>query len=455
MIQERSIEYKYLKDFYIREDNQIVVLYGDKRNGIREFLKDFLKGMDYFYYLARPCSDAEQMALWRNELKDELPRGSVIGNEYLGILTAMLNIKCEKRIIVIDEFQYIVRGCEDFMDTLIRVCADKWNNQPALYILVSESTYWVENQMVERLGRSAYEISGLIKVNELKFLDLVRHFKNYELKECVETYAVLGGYRQFWREFSKDLSVSENICRNILAKDALLHEYGMNILPEELREPAVYNTLLTAIASGMEKLNDIYKHTGFSRAKISVYLKNLIALNIVKKVDSYDTACRENAKKGIYRISDPFVCFWFRYVFKNLSKLYLYSPERFYQKYIAPTFPEYTSMYYTEVCSEYLELMNRLGKLSFKYTKKGSWVGKVGNIDIIAQDEEGNTLCAFCSWVKNKMSFEDYEWFMFCVKQAKLKVRDYFLFSSGSFDERIVLEAQGNENIYLIDSSML
>ena len=455
MIQERSVEYDYLRDFYNREDDQIVVLYGDRNNGLSDFVKDFLKGMDYFYYLARPCSNEEQITLWKNELKDDLPRGTELGNGYLGILSAMLNQKCEKRVIVVDEFQNIIRSSDDFIDTLIRVAGDKWNNQPALFLLLTKSSYWVENQMVEKLGKSAYEISGLIKLNELKFLNIVRHFKRYELKDCVEVYSVLGGYRELWDYFDDSLSVSENICKTILTEGSALYEYGMKALPEELREPAVYNTILSALSSGREKLNDIYKYTGFSRAKISVYLKNLIQLNIVKKVDSYDTACRENAQKGIYRIANPFIAFWFRFVFNHLSKVRLMTPERFYQKYIASGFNEYAARYFTEVCAEYLELMNRMGKLSFKYTKKGSWIGKVGNIDIIAQDDEGNTLCALCSYEKNRMSYEDYEWFMFCIKQAKLKVNDYFLFSSGDFDERIVQEAEEKENVYLIDASKL
>ncbi len=455
MIQERSVEYEYLRGFYEREDNQIVVLYGDRNNGISEFLKDFLKGMDYFYYLARPCSDTEQKLQWKNELKDELPKGTEFGNGYLGILTAMLNQKCPKRVIVVDEFQNIAKSSADFMDTLIRVCGDKWNNQPALFLLIAGSSYWVEHQMVEKIGKAAYEISGLIKFNELKFLDIVRHFKHYELKDCVEVYSVLGGYKELWETFDDELSVAKNISKSILKKGAPLYEYGMGVLPEELREPAVYNTILFALANGREKLNDIYKYTGFSRAKISVYLKNLIELNIVKKVDSYDTACKENAQKGIYRISNPFTGFWFRFVFGRLSKLEMMHPDRFYQKYVAPAFDEYASRYFTEVCAEYLELMNRMGKLSFRYTKKGSWIGKVGNIDIIAQDEEGNTLCALCSYEKNRMSYEDYEWFLFCIKQAKLKVNDYFLFSAGDFDQRIVMEAETKENIYLIDSTKL
>ena len=455
MIQERSVEYEYLRGFYNREENQIVILYGDRNSGISEFVKDFLKGMDYFYYLARPCSNEEQLVQWKNELKDELPKGTEFKSGYVGIISAMLNQKCEKRVIVVDEFQNIVRSSADFIETLIGITGDKWNNQPVLFLLVTKSSYWVENLMVEKLGKSAYEISGLIKLNELKFLNIVRHFKNYELRDCVEAYSILGGYKELWEKFDDSLRIAENVCRSILTEGSPLYEYGMRILPEELREPAVYYTILSALSAGREKLNDIYKYTGFSRAKISVYLKNLITLGIVRKVDSYGTACRENAQKGIYRISHPFTAFWFRFVFNHLSMLRLMSPEKFYQKYIAPGFNEYTARYFTEVCSEYLELMNRMGKLSFRFTRKGSWIGKVGNIDIIAQDEEGHTLCGFCSYEKNRMSYEDYEWFMFCVSQARLKVNDYFLFSSGDFDERIIQAAEEKGNVYLIDASKL
>ncbi|MBQ7562671.1 MAG: ATP-binding protein [Lachnospiraceae bacterium] len=455
MIQERSVEYEYLRDFYNREENQILVLYGNRYNGAKEFVRDFLEGLDHFYYLARQCSAQEQVNQWKGELKEELPKGTVLGDDLEGLLSAMLNQKCVKRVIVIDEFQNIVRSNPDFIETLLRIAADKWNNQPVLFLLVSENSFWVENQMVEKLGSSAYDIAGLLKLNELKFLEIVRHFKNYELTDCVEAYSILGGFKEFWEEFSDEKTIPENVCDSILKKGTLLYEHGLNIYPEELREPAVYNTLLSALSSGREKLNDIYKYTGFSRAKISVYLKNLIAQGIVRKVNSYDTACRENAQKGIYRISDPFTEFWFKFVFPHLSRLGDLSSEAFYQKYIAPELLKYTARYFIEVCSEYLELMNRMGRLSFRYTKKGSWIGKVGNIDIIAQDEEGQTLVAMCSYEKEQMSYEDYEWFMFCVKQAKLTVNDYFLFSAGTFDEQIIEEAAANENIYLIDALKL
>ncbi|MCR4922689.1 MAG: ArsR family transcriptional regulator [Lachnospiraceae bacterium] len=455
MLQERTVEYNYLKGFYNRSDNQIVVTYGGKYSGIDSFIQDLISEKDYFYYKARACSMNEQISLWRSELKEDLPKNTDLGYGYLGILTAMVNQKTEKRIIIIDEFQNIIKYSDNFMDCLIRVANDKWNNQPILFILATSSVYWVENTMVEKMGKAAYEINGLLKINDLNFLNLVRYFQKYKLKSNVEVYSILGGHRDLWNYWDDDKSVSENICSKILKKGSFFYEYGCHILPEELREPNVYNTILSTLAQGNEKLNDIYKHTGYSRAKISVYLKNLIALNLVEKVDSYDTQGRENAKKGIYRICDPFVDFWFYFVFSRLSKLAVSTPEKFYNKYISSELKNYTSRYFKDVCAEYLELMNKMGQLRYSYVKSGSWAGKVGNIDIIAQDKDGHTLVGQCNWEKSRMTYEDYEWLVFCVKQAKLKAEDYYLFSANDFDERLKTEAENSENIYLIDSTKL
>ena len=42
MIQERSVEYEYLRGFYNREENQIVVLYGNKNSGLSEFTESMI-----------------------------------------------------------------------------------------------------------------------------------------------------------------------------------------------------------------------------------------------------------------------------------------------------------------------------------------------------------------------------------------------------------------------------
>ena len=113
-----------------------------------------------------------------------------------------------------------------------------------------------------------------------------------------------------------------------------MHEYGMTCLSGELREFGVYSTILYTIARGKQKLNDIHLATGFSRAKISVYLKNLMELDLVEKVYSYGAGPRDDSKKGLYRIINPALEFWYRFLFAEQSALVSETAEAFYEKRI-------------------------------------------------------------------------------------------------------------------------
>ena len=221
-------------------------------------------------------------------------------------------------------------------------------------------------------------------------------------------------------------------------------------MEEELRETGVYNTILASIAAGRRKLNDLYLHTEFSRAKISVYLKNLMELELVEKVFSYDTEGKANTQKGVYRISNHFVHFYFTYLYPNLSSLERMSAEEFYKEYIAPSLNIYVADYFSLFCKQHFERWNKQGKLPIKVERVGEWVGKFGTIDIVAQNEEVRTILGICNWEKPVMRYDDYEWFLFCAEKAKLTADYIYLFSVHNFEERLKLEAKVKPNMKLI-----
>ena len=99
----------------------------------------------------------------------------------------------------------------------------------------------------------------------------------------------MGGLPGLWRLLYPQNSAEENLIRLLLQRNSFLPELMIKWLSEESRETAVYDTILAMLADGRHgKLNDMYAHTGFSRAKISVYLKNLMELELVEKVLGYD-----------------------------------------------------------------------------------------------------------------------------------------------------------------------
>lgn len=455
MIFTRENELKALTKLYEKNTNEAVVLYGDADNEISEIVRKFISDKDFFYYDAKALDPNIQLLMFYNSILNQLNKKTIPEISYSSIIHTMLEVKCEKRLIVINNFQNIVKSSPDLIHEIISCIHDKWANQPVLFLFVSENPYWVENQMAEKMGDAAFELSGLIRINDIKFIDFVRYFNNYKLNDLVTLYSIIGGRSKYYKEFDNKLSIKTNIENCILLRDSYLFKKGQTLLPEELRELSVYNTLLLTIASGKEKLNDIHKETGYSRAKISVYLKNLMDFEIIEKIDSFDCAGRENAQKGIYRIKDRYISFYFRFIMPHISECEIMPADKYYKKYIEQGIKEYSQDAFRTVCVEYLSLLNRMNKLPSHFGKFESWVGKVGTIDIVSEDNNGNNLIGLCNFQNEYMTLEDFEWLTFCVKQAKLSGSYYYLFSGTDFDDRLKAYAKENPNIYLIDSGML
>ena len=349
MLLGRTTELGYLNNYYDRDGSQILIVYGQKHIGKTALVKEFMKDRPGYYYLARACSEREQAYQWGRQLTHD---GYVVEKfpTFQEIFEKLAHRVTGKKVLVIDEFQNIVRASDNFMKELVTFVHSQWNRDDVMVILVSSSIGWIENSMITRIGEAAYELSGLLKIKEMPFADLVERFPNFRIEECVEAYAILGGIPGLWNQFDDRLTIQQNICRNILDCNSFLFEEGERILTEQLREPGVYNTIMASIAAGNYKLNDLHQHTEFSRAKISVYLKNLIELELVEKVFSYDTAGKENVQKGIYRISHPFVDFYYTYMYPHLSDLQMLSVGEFYNHYIMRDFRRYVSGYFKQVC---------------------------------------------------------------------------------------------------------
>ncbi|MBR5597264.1 MAG: AAA family ATPase [Lachnospiraceae bacterium] len=449
MVTGREKELQYLNEYYKKTGTQILVVYGQKGIGKTTLLEQFMDGKDYWYYEAISCSTRQQRVFMAEHLKD-MGVSSLEYPEFEELFSAIEESKDSKKILVIDEFQNMCKTDTDFFEALYRYInrADKKNDM--FVILCSSSIGWVENSMVSKLGSLSRMLSGFYKIKELKYQDFKVHFPLFSKEDSIGAFSILGGVPGLWQFFNDEFTLRENIESFILQSNEKLFDYGQQYVAEELRETAVYNTLLVALASGKRKLNDLHLHTGFSRAKISVYLKNLMQLEIVEKVFSVDTEGRDNTQKGIYQIRHPYVHFYYRYLFPNQTKIMFMETAVFFDRFIAPTFKMFVTECFRQVCREFLEIENAQGRLPDKFVNLGQWVGKKGNIDILFQNEEDEIMTGICNWENDLMLYEEYALLKECQESAKIKAEYIILFSKGSFDNRLREEAKKNPHLALV-----
>ena len=278
---------------------------------------------------------------------------------------------------------------------------------------------------------------------------------DYSFYDRLAVYSMLGGLPGLWKHFDANKTLRENVCENLIAAGGYLRKEAGLWVESRLREPAVYHTILYHIAQGHRKLNELHELTGYSRAKISVYLKNLMEHEIVEKVFSLDTKGRENTQKGIYRIKSHLVHFYFTFLWKNLSAFQMLSSQDFYDLYIEPGLYAFVMDCFPEICLQVAEQMNLRRKLPTIYDRSGSWVGKNGSIDILALDESGACLAGFCHTQEKPMTMEDLEWDLFLIKQAKVRPGAIYLFSLSGYEEKLISEAGQLPNLFLMDEKDL
>ena len=439
----RTTDYKKLEEEYKKPGSQIVVFYGREGCDQHLYVRQFLRDKRFFYYQASKVSSDWQKKMFVEGISAQFP--SVLKEQdYEGCFSQMARSTGRKFIFVVDEFQLILKNDETFFERL-----------DVMIFLCSSAMVWIEEKLKDNLKQLYGQIDCVHKLLDWNFLDVVRAFPDYSVSQSVELYGILGGIPGYLRHWDAEKSTKENICRQILSPEGALYGEAERYISTEIRELSVYNTILVAIAGGNRKLNDLYNSTGFSRAKISVYLKNLMELEVIEKVVSFETGGWDNAQKGIYQIKDTFINFWFKFVFPYRSELVALSPSAFYNKHIAKGLEEYLNRYFIQVCVEYMGLLNQVGKLPIKIKKIGTWIGKQGNIDIIAQNEIRENIVGLCNWSEEKMTFERYQNLEEMMAQARIKAKQYFLFSAKEFDEALVKKSKEDSRFVLIDMTEL
>ncbi|MDD3173024.1 MAG: ATP-binding protein [Herbinix sp.] len=471
MVVRRTAELKLLEEQYAEAGNNLVILYGRKGMGKTTLLSEFLEDkLSVYYYEGTECVDQLQLLRMNQQVqrvedqndirKNEIHNNEIYNNEihnnevhknevlsYPLLFSQFIGRKEDKTIIVLDEFHYIMKNSPSFMETF-KLLGD--TNNSVMFLLCSSSIRWIENEMISCLGTMASYITAYLKLKEFTFVDFVNRFPKFSVETCIYINAILGGIPEYLDEWKEDRSVQDNIIDLLLNKNSRLFMAPQQFLKLELREPAVYNTILSVMAEGNRKLNDLHAKTGFSRAKISVYLKYLIQLDLVEKLTPLSEEGKENVQKGLYRIKDNFLSFWYRFVFPNLSDLMLRRVYLVYEERVVPYLTEYMGEYFADVCTEFLKLMNMHQRLPEKYLWWDRWYGKNGTIDILAQGETGKILVGKCLWDERKADISDYEALVLLSREAE-KNPDYcYLFSKEGFTEKLRSKADEDKSIILV-----
>ena len=254
----------------------------------------------------------------------------------------------KKRIIlVIDEYPYIAKASRSLASTLQSLIDKNKDNSKLFLILYGSSMSFMENHVLAYKAPLYGRRTAQFKLLPFDFFESQKYFENFSDIDMAIVYGIVGGIPQYLLQMNDSLSLEENIKRCFLDPSSTLFEEPNKLLKQEVREPAIYNAIIAAIATGGTKLSEISSKVGVETSACSAYIKNLISLGIVKKETPFSEASK---RKTLYKIDDNLFRFWYRFIPDSIASINRGLTDSVYKR-IYPNINGYMGVVFEDICT--------------------------------------------------------------------------------------------------------
>ena len=451
----RDKELNALDKLYKSDKFEFVVIYGRRRVGKTALINQFLGDKKSIYFMGVESNEKQNLENLSKSII-EFSSGIQTENTFASFQAAIEYVfklaEKERIILAIDEYPYVARSSKSLASTL-QLLIDKYKDTSKLMlILCGSSMSYMEDHVLAYKAPLYGRRTAQMKILPFDFEESCRYFNNLSDEDKALIYGIVGGTPQYLLQMSDKLSVEENIKNTYLNPMSFLYEEPVNLLKQEVREPAIYTAIITAIATGHSRMSEISTKVGEDTNVCSNYLKNLMNLGIIQKETPYG---EKASKKSIYSIEDNMFYFWYRFVLDNNSVIARGAADMVYKR-IEPQLSDYMGRVFEEICMQYLWKQLLGGNAPIEFVSLGRWWGNdpiqksQAKIDIMGEQDRESALFAECKWRNENVDIDVLETL---IRRGKLfhytKVH-YYLFSKSGFTKGCIEKAEEMGNVSLV-----
>lgn len=465
----REKEILGLEKEYAREGG-FVVIYGRRRIGKTTLIKQFIKSKTAFYFLATKEVESQSMKRFAGVIA-RTTGNSVMQkaafSDWLDLFQAVADYKPnEKKVLVIDEFPYLVKVNDSFPSILQNAWDEILKDSNVMLILCGSLISMMKKHALSYESPLYGRRTAQMRIAPLPFTTVYTSQK-LSFTDAVEQYSITGGVPKYMEFFSDTQPLYDQIKENILSKNGFLYEEPNFLLTDEVQVPTNYFSIIKVIADGNHKLGTIAGILGLETSALTPYLKTLSELGFIEKQVPVTEKNAEKTRKGLYFISDNLLRFWFRYVYPYKGELELDNIQISLDELNKDFREKFVAFAYEDICKEIFAKLCSDKKIDFTPSKIGSyWLNDYGGntqIDVMAVDTVNKRLFAGeCKYRNQPIDADVY--FELAKKvensseiQSVFKGYDviYGVFSKSGFTNRILDISSTNPNLFLINETTI
>lgn len=451
-----------LRDMNRRYDKggfECLIVYGRRRVGKTALINEFCKDKPTVFFSALNASDKENLEALSKAIYEKEHPGMDSAPVYQSFEAALEEItrmaEKERLVFVIDEYPYLAKANKSISSRLQHIIDHTWKNGQLYLILCGSSMSFMEYQVLGYESPLYGRRTGQYKIQALTYKEMTAFNPTLTNEQQSLVYGITGGIPHYINKLDVYEDVDEALKENLFNTSSYLYEEPENLLKQELREPAIYNSVITAIAGGASHANEIATKVGVESAVCAKYLKVLLDLGIIKK----ETPITEKpGKKTIYTIGDNFFRFWYRFVPQNTSAISAGRIEQIYEPVIKRHLSAYMGLVFEQMCREYL--LRYANDLPILLSDVGQWWGtdskakKEVQIDIVGSPVEGDEyIIGSCKYRNDPIGMDELELIKhYADVFGKGKKYHFYIFSKSGFTKGLQeLGDKGEVKLIMLD----
>ena len=451
----REQELSTLDKLYKTDKFEFAVIYGRRRVGKTALISKFAEKKKTIFFTGVETNAKQNLENFSRSIMEFNTKMATdfSFNSFQAALEYVFELAQTQRIIlVLDEYPYVARASKSLASTLQLLIDKHKDNSKLFLILCGSSMSYMEDHVLAYKAPLYGRRTAQLKIRPFDFFESCRYFKRFSIFDKALAYGMVGGTPQYLSQIDDRLSIEDNIKDTYLNPTSSFFEEPTNLLKQEVREPAIYNAVITAIASGGSKMNEISGKVGENTSICTSYIKNLITLGVVKKESPYG---EKSTRKTIYSIEDNMFRFWYRFVPENTSIIARGAADLAYKR-IAPELPSYMGSVFEEICKQYLWKLLLADKCAVSFTDLGRWWGtnprtkSQEEIDIVGTDKH-SILLGECKWTNEKVDLSTLEKLVERGSLFRQPRKQYYLFAKTGFTKGCMDKAKEIGNVTLVE----
>lgn len=414
---DRKHELLRLKKVTSYRTSTLSIIYGRRRIGKSRLIKEVLEEND-IYFMADQSETSRQIELFSKQINLLISGFDKVVYPNWEILFENLNYRIKKdTVICIDEFPYLVKNAPELPSILQKI----WENKETLnyHLILCGSSQQLMHGLVMNAAAPLYgRADEIIKIGAISVFYLQKILGG-DAVEAITEYSIWGGIPRYWELRNRETNLMNALNYHVLTSQGILYNEPVHLFLDDMRDTVHSFTLLSLIASGSNRLSEIATRIEKPASQLSGPLNKLIQLGYIEREIPYGDN-EKNSKKSLYKISDPFLDFYFKFVVPNRSLIEI-EQTNVVSQMILEKLPYYVSAHWEKICRSAIPFL-KINGIQFKPASR--WWSKPKKdteieLDIVAESVDRKyLLVGECKW--NEKAINEKEQLNKLMKKAEL-----------------------------------